>query len=456
MQVELHPLHAQYSRHPPSNSLSAFLGQLDRLDYRAREYLVMLASEVVDPALDVPTLADRPAYLAFREACQKLSRTVPEDIVVRHVVNHMLWLLVNYGDAGDFQHEHLPSYETRQLTLFPVVQPPRLLAEPSLHLYRYFCDHVIRSLLNGDQVSAGEPDDETLALLALCEIRGLGYWTVHKLARNGLLRYLFHLDSKEEFESCLRTVGARVSTASLDGWKSGLIDRGKELLENLRARGISVILQSHPEFPSQLRSIDDPPLWLFVEGDPGILLKRSVAAVGTRNPTSDGLRLASIIGDCLAEFQSVIVSGLADGIDQMMHIRSIECQVLTVAVLGTGILSNFPAGSETIRQQICDEGGAIITEYLPRDSYSAKNFVRRNRIQAGLSSVVIPVNWREKGGTAHTVRYAYEAKRKIVCAKLATWTEDDHTELAAARRMGAQVFTLPDDKCAFVEAVRGR
>jgi DNA protecting protein DprA len=240
----------------------------------------------------------------------------------------------------------------------------------------------------------------------------------------------------------------------LDDWKSGLLEKGRELRDALHERGVVVIHQSHPSFPSQLRNIDDPPLWLFVQGDPTVLARRSVATVGTRNPTSDGIALASIIGDCLPEFGSVIVSGLADGIDQIMHIRSMKWGVPTVAVLGTGIFSNFPSGSESIREQICQQGGAVVTEYLPRDSYSAKNFVRRNRIQAGLASVVIPVEWQEKGGTAHTVRYAYEAKRKLVCPKLENWDENDHTELRAARNMGASLFTLPEERLAFIESVK--
>jgi DNA protecting protein DprA len=428
---------------------------MDRLDHPAREYLVMLASEVVDPVLDTPELADQPAYLAFRQACRRLSSMVPEDILVRQLVNHMLWLLLNYPHSQQPFSPKSKYHETGQLTLFPDFQPSERCTEhPSTKLYQLFCDQVVRGLLNGDHPPSVEPDDEALALLALCEIRGVGYWTVRKLARNGLLRYLFNLGSREEFASCLRAVGARVTESALDGWRSGLLERGRDLQDSLGNRGVAVIHQSHPSFPPQLRSIDDPPLWLFVQGDPAILMRRSVATVGTRHPTGDGLELASIIGDYLPEFGSVIVSGLAEGIDQLMHLRSIKWGVPTIAVLGTGIFTNFPSGSEPIREQICQEGGAVVTEYLPRDSYSAKNFVRRNRIQAGLASVVIPVQWREKGGTAHTVRYAYEAKRKIVCPRLANWDEDDHTELRVAREMGAKVFSLPEDKEAFVKAVR--
>ncbi len=105
---------------------------------------------------------------------------------------------------------------------------------------------------------------------------------------------------------------------------------------------------------------------------------------------------------------------MASGIDQIIHKNSLRFDIKTIAFIGTGILLNYPSGSEKLRQEIHQKGGAIVSEYLPHDSYSAANFVHRNRLQAGLARVVIPVEWQEKGGTAHTVRFA---KKKII-AKL--------------------------------------
>jgi predicted Rossmann fold nucleotide-binding protein DprA/Smf involved in DNA uptake len=116
------------------------------------------------------------------------------------------------------------------------------------------------------------------------------------------------------------------------------------------------------------------------------------------------------------------------------------------------ILLNYPAGSEELRNKIYKKGGAIVSEYLPHQSYSAENFVRRNRIQAGLSRVVIPIEWKPKGGTAHTVRFAKEANKKIICLKLPDWS-DSHLELSLAQKMGAEVLTIPGQESEFIHSV---
>ena len=451
MSRHIHPIHAQFSRQPPTNTIGQLLDRLARLSGPGREYLLMAGCEAIDSVLGTEDLGDS-LESVLESGCRRLATRLPEDVVVRQVVGHMLWTLLN---SQPERRRVRQRRDEHQLTLFSRGQeravPP---VDRSGGIYEEFCAEVVRELLAESRNTQGDAENETLALLALCELRGIGYWTLRKLARNGMLRYLFHLDSREEFETCLRSVGAHGTIPDVPDWRTELFDRGRELSEHLKSIGVTVLQQEDPLFPPLLRSIDDPPLWLFVQGDVSVLHKRCVAVVGTRRPSSDGMELASTIGGCLPGFQSVIVSGLADGIDQVMHIRSLRWKVPTIAVLGTGILSNYPSGSEELRERIYREGGAIITEYLPRDSYSAKNFVRRNRIQAGLSNVVVPVEWKEKSGTAHTVRYAYEAKRRIVCPRLASWRTEDHGELKVAVKLGAKVFTLPEHKASFVTAVR--
>ena len=136
----------------------------------------------------------------------------------------------------------------------------------------------------------------------------------------------------------------------------------------------------------------------------------SVTIVGTRKPSEDGLFLARYVGACLADWPAATVSGLAAGIDQLAHESSLRAEVPTIAVLGTGILDNYPKDSQVLRDRILGAGGAIVSEYLPRASYSAENFVQRNRLQAALGRVLIPVEWARRSGTAHTVRFATELR----------------------------------------------
>ncbi|WP_195743705.1 DNA-processing protein DprA, partial [Pseudomonas syringae] len=139
--------------------------------------------------------------------------------------------------------------------------------------------------------------------------------------------------------------------------------------------------------------------WLFVQGQMANLHKQSVTVVGTRKPSEDGIFLTRFLLAALAIRSCPTVSGLAAGIDQVVHTESIRYGIPTVAVLGTGILQNYPKGSEKLREEIVNSGGTIVTEYLPTQSYSAENFVRRNRLQAGLGEILFPTEWSIKSGT---------------------------------------------------------
>ena len=77
--------------------------------------------------------------------------------------------------------------------------------------------------------------------------------------------------------------------------------------------------------------------------------------------------------------------------------------------------------------RILARGGTVVTEYLPQQSYSAENFVRRNRLQAALAKVLVPVEWAAKSGTAHTVKYAADLGRPIACLQLPDWSRANFT-----------------------------
>jgi len=294
---------------------------------------------------------------------------------------------------------------------------------------------------------------ETVSLLTLSLMRGVGYWTVRSIALSGLsFKQVLKAESRDEFidyfvKAKCKNV-SQIASQIDENWlksREELWNKAVKLYRQLEAEGIQVIHFRQENFPQSLREIADPPKWLFVQGNLSVLHRPALAIVGTRNPSEDGLFLSNYVGACLHYFDAVTVSGLALGIDQIIHRKSIRAKKPTIAFIGTGILQNYPSGSEKLRKEICDNGGAIVSEYLPNQSYSKENFVHRNRLQAGLSNVIIPVEWREKGGTAHTVKFAHKFKKQIVCFKLPDWS-DSHTELSAAEKLGAEIFTIPGDE----------
>jgi DNA protecting protein DprA len=254
--------------------------------------------------------------------------------------------------------------------------------------------------------------NEKIAFLALSSLKGVGFWTLYKVAQsNGSFKDLLRSpDSKledriNEFDSS----ECAFSVKQENLWRKGLM-----LARQLASQDIRLLFRSEEAFPRKLKDTPDSPYWIFVQGSLANLYSKSVAIVGTRKTSDDGVFLSKLILAALAKFEGVTISGLALGVDQLAHVGSLRYGLKTVAVLGTGILENYPKGSETLRAEILKCGGSIVSEYLPYQSFSAENFVRRNRIQAALCDLLIPVEWTVKSGTAHTVRFASKYGKSIV------------------------------------------
>src|SRR3546814_7184259 len=104
------------------------------------------------------------------------------------------------------------------------------------------------------------------------------------------------------------------------------------------------------------------------------------------------------------------------------------------------MLEDYPKGSGRLRDHILGTGGTIVSEYLPMASYSAENFVQRNRLQAALGRILIPAEWNRRSGTAHTVRFATSLGRPIACLRLRS--EEHTSELQSLMRISYAVFCL--------------
>lgn len=297
-------------------------------------------------------------------------------------------------------------------------------------------------------------DVEQIAFLALSSLKGVGYWTLFRLKQEGfLLHEIINSDDGDEVADTLRKRGAKVGETSND-WSSTAaraLDRAFRVKEELLLDGVQLIMSGDPGFPERLYDLEDPPQWLFVRGSVEVLSEQSIAAVGTRKPSDDGEWLSRYVGMNLKDWNVPTVSGLAAGMDQLVHQYSIRMGVKTIAVLGTGIRTEYPKGSSRLADEIVDTGGAVITEYLINDSYSGENFVRRNRLQAALSKVLIPIEWSHKSGTAHTVSYAGKLGRPIAGLRLPDWSTDRVGFPASCTR--ARIFSIPRDQELFFRFV---
>lgn len=193
------------------------------------------------------------------------------------------------------------------------------------------------------------------------------------------------------------------------GWCS---DADRRALDWLARDGHRLIGWTDPDYPALLRRAPNPPLALFVAGEPGLLWHPAVAVVGSRSPTPAGNDNAADFARALARSGLAVTSGLAAGIDAAAHRAALEAGGLTVAVLGTGPDLAYPRRHADLLARIAAEGVAV-SEYPPGTEARPAHFPARNRIVAGLSLGTLVVEAAERSGALITARLAAECGREV-------------------------------------------
>lgn len=184
-------------------------------------------------------------------------------------------------------------------------------------------------------------------------------------------------------------------------------------LEYMKNNNIDIINIYEENYPDRLKKIYDPPVVLYVKGNKEILNEKAMAIVGCRLCTKYGENVARKLAYNLSLNNINIISGLAKGIDSFAHRGSLKASGKTIAVVGCGLDRVYPNENKDLFNQIINQGGAIVSEYVIGTKPLARNFPRRNRIISGLSDGVIVVEAREKSGTLITVDFALEQGKDV-------------------------------------------
>ena len=196
--------------------------------------------------------------------------------------------------------------------------------------------------------------------------------------------------------------------------KSRNPDKLKYGMELLKKRNIFFTYFSHPDYPSLLKKIPDPPQVLFYIGNLPKNDLPKVAIIGSRRCSEYGLNAARRFGAALARHEVVVVSGMARGIDSMAHKGALEFDGgLTIAVLGCGVDICYPAENHLLRDNIA-KNGCVISEYPPGVTPQAFHFPARNRIISGLSQILVVIEAGKKSGTLITVDQALDQGRVVM------------------------------------------
>ena len=168
----------------------------------------------------------------------------------------------------------------------------------------------------------------------------------------------------------------------------------------------------YPDLPEQLRTINDPPTGLFYQGNKSLINDKLFAIVGSRKPTPAGSENTIQFAHQLSQSGLVLVSGLATGIDTIVHETALNTGADTIAVLGQGLNYSYPKHNQTLQQSIREQG-LLLSEYLPDRNIKAWQFPKRNRIISALSEGVLVTEAAKKSGSLITARLAAEQGRQV-------------------------------------------
>ncbi len=246
--------------------------------------------------------------------------------------------------------------------------------------------------------------------LALWAVPGIGSITSRKLiAYTGGIDEIFRMKQPE-----LQKIPGIGPLLSENIVKTECFKRADEALAFAIKYHINIHTVFDEDYPYRLKQCEDAPLILFTKGVPIQTDKKFISIVGTRSATAYGKDFCEKWISSLAErgHDAVIVSGLAYGIDIAAHKAALHNLLGTIGVLAHGLDTIYPTQHRKIAAEMLEKGG-LVTEFFPNTFPDKTNFVRRNRIIAGLSDAVIVVESDVTGGALITAEQAISYNRDV-------------------------------------------
>lgn len=250
--------------------------------------------------------------------------------------------------------------------------------------------------------------EELFYLLALLKIEGIGDVNAKKLISSfGSAAAVFKQKKNELLK--VSGVGASIVNRLKD---DTVFKRAENELSFTEKNNIIITTFYDNDYPERLKFCFDAPLILFKKGTFNFTQQKIISIVGTRQMTSYGKKTLENLFDDLKEFNPIIISGLAYGVDIFAHQLAIKHNFQTGAVLAHGLDRVYPAvhRKEALKMQ---ENGGLLTDFWSGSKPDRENFVKRNRIVAGISQATILIESAEKGGSLITADIANSYNRDV-------------------------------------------
>lgn len=198
------------------------------------------------------------------------------------------------------------------------------------------------------------------------------------------------------------------------------VERGKALLDAanevsfIRKNNITPLFFTDADYPQRLLECDDAPLMLYYKGNASLQVPRVVSIVGTRHATPYGKNFVETLVRDLADAcpETLIVSGLAYGVDVAAHRAALRYGLPTVGVLAHGLNKIYPPQHRNTAVEMLGQGG-LLTEYTSTQAIHRGFFLARNRIVAGIADAVVVIESGVKGGSLFTATIAGDYHRDV-------------------------------------------
>ncbi|WP_159946381.1 DNA-processing protein DprA [Polaribacter septentrionalilitoris] len=251
-------------------------------------------------------------------------------------------------------------------------------------------------------------EEKLLAVLRLQKCKAIGDILAKKLIVNvGDVEQIFK--ERAAILSKINGIGSHALKHLFDveNLKSAEVE-----LQYIQKNNIEYSYFLEEDYPKNLHNCIDSPILLFKDGNLDFTNQKIISIVGTRNVSSYGRTFCNQLIDELKEYNPIIVSGFAYGVDVCAHKAAIQNNLQTIAVLAHGFEQIYPKVHKKYIHQV-NENGGFLTEFWSEEQPLRENFLKRNRIVAGISKATIIIESAEKGGSLVTADIANSYNRDV-------------------------------------------
>lgn len=249
---------------------------------------------------------------------------------------------------------------------------------------------------------------DLIATLALLHVEGIGDVLAKKLIHHfGSAQEVFQLKPRQL--AAISGLGPQIVKNFSD---STLFPKAEAEYQFITDHNIQVFYYQEPNYPERLKHCYDCPVLLFGKGTLNWDKRPIISIVGTRQITPYGSSFTRQLLEDLAPINPVIVSGFAYGVDILAHNVALELGMQTIGVLAHGLNQIYPQKHKKYVRGMLENGG-FLTEFRSTSNPDKENFVRRNRIVAGMTEATLVIESAEKGGSLITAHFANEYNREV-------------------------------------------